>query len=371
MKILSIIIVFILTFNFTLFAQKELENIVREGIELHDSGKFAEAISKYEEAAKIDPQSTLVNYEIANTYMAMKEYKKAVKYAEKVIELKKRNLDEAYLLKGNALDMMGKTKESIKSYKEGLKVSPKSYLIHFNLGITYLKDKQTKEAEKCFLEAIHLKPSHASSHLQLGNIGAQVGSKAKGLFGYYFYQLLNPENRFSDFAYKSINDLMPLKTKTQKSENGNNIFELVLPNDLELSTLDLTLSMIPMIDNLLQDSVNTKIVGAKTQEDSASVKEIFKKITPDNPLDAMVFRNIKFFESAAELVDEKEKNQSAWIRFYAQFFADLHKAGHTEAFSYFIAKPSKEPAITKWLHKNADKVKNLNDWLNEYPFSNN
>jgi hypothetical protein len=43
----------------------------------------------------------------------------------------------------------------------------------------------------------------------------------------------------------------------------------------------------------------------------------------------------------------------------------------TEAFSYYIAKPSKEPAIHKWLDKNADKVKNLNDWLNEYPFSNN
>jgi tetratricopeptide (TPR) repeat protein len=350
------------------FSQKEVDDLMKEGIELHDAGKYAEALKKYEEAAKIEPKNTTVNYEMANTYIAIEDFKKAIKYADKVIDLKSSNLDEAYMLKGTAYDMMGKAKESIKTYKEGIKVNPLSYLLHFNLGVTYLKDNQQKEAEMAFLDAIHLKPAHASSHLQLGNVGAMSGSKVKGLFGYYFYQLLNPENKFSALAYKEIQKMMPFESKKPDKPN---VFEIILPKageDSEVSSLDLLIGMLPVMESILKDSAKLKMLNAKTAKDSAAVKEILKTIAPNNPFEAFALKNAKIFKMAGETLQKEKKDRSFWWIFYAQFFSELEKAGHTEAFSYHILKPSKNPVVVKWVENNSDKLQKMSDWIGEYPF---
>ena len=95
------------------FAQSSIEDIVREGIGYHDAGDFDKAIETYKKALKIDPKSTLVNYEIALSYLRKKDYKNTVKYATKVLKRKEDHMTSAYVAKGTALDMMGKTQESI------------------------------------------------------------------------------------------------------------------------------------------------------------------------------------------------------------------------------------------------------------------
>jgi tetratricopeptide (TPR) repeat protein len=50
-------------------AQKNFEDLMTAGIELHDAGKYEEAIQKFEAALKIDPQNTFAHYEMANTYI--------------------------------------------------------------------------------------------------------------------------------------------------------------------------------------------------------------------------------------------------------------------------------------------------------------
>ena len=369
MKITTLFFTLTLLLSFTtVFSQKDIDDLMKEGITLHDAGKYAEAIKKYEEAAKINPKSTVVNYEMANTFIALEDYKKAIKYADKVIDLKSSNLDEAYMLKGTAYDMMGKPKESIKTYKEGVKVNPLSYLLYFNLGVTYLKDKQYQEAEMAFFDAIRLKPSHGSSHLQLGNVGTMSGSKTKGLFGYYFYQLLNPENRFSPLAFQEIQRMMPFETK--KSDKPN-VFELILPKggDGDVTSLDLLIGMMPMMDAMLKDSANVKIKAAETAKDSAAVKEILKKMVPSNAFEAFALRNSRIFKSAGEMLEKEKKDRTMWWKFYAKFFSDLEKAGHTEAFSYHISKPSKNATVVKWVEHNGDKLQKMSDWVAEYPFS--
>jgi tetratricopeptide (TPR) repeat protein len=370
MKI-SFVFCFFLLISVPLFSQSEaLVALIKEGIELHDNGKYKEAIEKYEAAAKIDPKNTSVNYEMANTYVALNDYKKAIKFADKVIDLKDSNLDEAYMLKGTALDMSGKPKDAIKVYKAGIKSNPKSYLLHFNLGITLTQEKEYKEAELSYLEAIRNKPSHASSHLQLGNIGTIQKSKTKGLLSYYFYLLLDPNNKFSKLAYTQIQDLMPMDAEQMKDKDKPNVFNIVLPSggDIEVSSLDLLLSIIPLGENIVKDSLNLKIKGAKNAADSASIQEALDKITPKNAFAAFAKKNETFFKSIGEINEKKDGKVSFWWSFYAAFFAELQKNGHTEAFSYYISQPSKDASVKNWLKENDDKVKKFSKWISSYEF---
>ncbi len=367
MKI-SVTLCSLLFVSFSLFAQKDVKSLVREGIKLHDTGNYEEAIKKYEEAAKIEPKSTLVNYEMANTYIAMSDFKKAVKFADKVIDVKGDNLDEAYMLKGTALDMDGKPKDAIKAYKDGIKANPNSYLLNFNLGITLSGLKELKEAEPYYLEAIRLKPSHASSHLQLGNIGMAFDSKTKGLLSYYFYLLLDPNNKFSKLAYENIKKLMP-DAESLKDKNNPNSFNISISQsgDSEVSSLDLLLSMMSLTETMM-DSSSLKIEGAKKAEDSAATRKIMNKIAPKNTFDAFAKRNDSFFKSIGEMNDKKKGKHSFWWHFYAEFFADLQKNGHTEAFSFYISQPSKDKYVKDWLKGNREKVEKFTAWVGAYKF---
>ncbi len=57
-----------------------VSELVSQGIELHDMGKFAEAIVMYKAALNIDKTSDLANYEIALSYASKGQYKDAIKH---------------------------------------------------------------------------------------------------------------------------------------------------------------------------------------------------------------------------------------------------------------------------------------------------
>ncbi len=113
---------FLLLFTLSLFtfAQNSIEDIVREGIGYHDAGEYDKAIATYKKALKIDSKSTLVNYEIALSCMRKGDYKNTVKYANKVLKRKEDHMTSAYVAKGSALDMLGKTRQSIDLFEKAI-----------------------------------------------------------------------------------------------------------------------------------------------------------------------------------------------------------------------------------------------------------
>jgi tetratricopeptide (TPR) repeat protein len=149
------------------FGQSEIERLVQVGIQYHDKGEYAEAIEVYKKALKIDPKSTLVNYELSLTYMYAGDNENVIKHSDVVIKQKKDHLLPAYITKGSALDNLGKTTQSIKLFKEAIAEFGNNYLLYYNLGINYSKIHDNKNAELAFIEAITSKPNHASSHYVL------------------------------------------------------------------------------------------------------------------------------------------------------------------------------------------------------------
>ena len=70
-----------LLLSMSLFGQNKIDSLVQVSIQHHDSGEYEKAIEVYNAALKIDPKSTLVNYELAMTYMYAGDYEKSIKHS--------------------------------------------------------------------------------------------------------------------------------------------------------------------------------------------------------------------------------------------------------------------------------------------------
>jgi len=173
---LSTLILVLIFFSIQCFAQTDIETLVNEGIQYHDNGDYIKAIEIYKKALELNPKSTLVNYEISFSYLKKGDFSEAIKYADVVLEQDDDYKLQAYITKGSALDMIGKTNESIILFKEAILKTEGHFLLYYNLDLDYFKINELDLAEGNIIKAIEMNPNHSSSHLMLANINNQKGN---------------------------------------------------------------------------------------------------------------------------------------------------------------------------------------------------
>lgn len=319
-------------------AQSSIDEIVKEGIGYHDKGEFDKAIETYKKALKIDPQSPLVNYEIALSYFGKQDYEKAFEYSEAVLKQKKDFIVQAAMIKGSALDVMGKTQESIEFFKKVIEENEAHYLLYYNLGVNYFKISELDKAEECFVKAIDLNVNHGSSHWLLANIQDQKGNPVQTLLAVHFFLFLEPDTQRSQTAYKMLQkNFGGNVTKDKDKPNTINITLQALDEKSQFSSAELMISML---------------------EASKSIEE--NKDKSDDEL--FVENTDSFFTIMGEL--NKEEYKDIWWTFYTPFFYELAKSEHIEAYCKYITQGSNENSA-KWLNDNEDKFNAFGAWLQE------
>ena len=81
----------------------------------------------------------------------------------------------------------GKYKESVKKYKEALKLNPDNKDIYYNLGSVYSRLGDYKNASKQFEKVLDLDPSDKQTHYNLSKIYEYIGDEAKAKSHYSTY----------------------------------------------------------------------------------------------------------------------------------------------------------------------------------------
>lgn len=335
-------LLFVLTSNIS-FSQSASEFISR-GIKLHDRGDYKGAIKQYKKALKKDKNNYSAHYELAFTYSALRNYKKVVKHADVLINANPQpNItDQAYDIKGTALDEMGKPYDAIKCYEEGVKYYPNFYLLHFNLGLTLYKTGQTDKAVESFINAIGVRPDHGSSHLFLGLIMQDEGKRVQSMLSLYYFLMLEPKTSRSKIAIKSLMEQMNQGISSDPSKNSITINVSSLTEDDPFSTIDMMISM----------------------NQGLTVTEEGKEKSPGE----------KFYGTTetlfSMLAEKKDENSGFWWDFYAEFFTKLKNSEHLETFCYYINKKADEGEFRKWLSDNYEKEKAFKKWKNENEVTN-
>lgn len=315
----------------------ELQNYVDQGVKLYDHGDYFGAIEQYKKALQIDKNSPLANYEISSTYFALKEYEKAIEHCDRIISAKSNYVDQAYVLKGSALDLSGKSKEAVKTYVKAIKEFPNNHLLYYNLALTFYNLKEYKDAEVALQNALKIKPSHASSHLLLGYVMSDQGNRVKSLLALYNFLLLEPKGNRA----KAANELLDFELKKGvKKENEKSITITISDNKEsdEFRAAELMLSLLEASKSLESNEKKTEY-------------ELFTDNTKS------------FFTVLGEL---KKDNKGFWWDYYVDFFYSMTNEKHIDAFSYYVTQSKEDEKITSWLEDNKDKVDAFLTWYSNY-----
>jgi len=113
----------LLLVHFFAFAQAPKERI-QEGVRLHEEGKYQDAIALYQGILAEYPNDYATHYELAMSYMAIKDYPNSINHCDIVIQSNFEEKDLAYLLKGAMIDYSGKPNEALQVFGDGIKHNP-------------------------------------------------------------------------------------------------------------------------------------------------------------------------------------------------------------------------------------------------------
>ena len=338
MKKLLLLLSLLLTL-FSFGQNNKIDSLIRIGIQHHDDGEYQKAIEIYNAALKIDPKSTLANYELSMTYMYAGDYEKSIKYSNIVIKQKDKHLLPAYIVKGSSLDNLGKTKQSIKLFNKAIAEFGDHYLLHYNLGVNYSKMQDYKNSESAYINAIMANHDHASSHFGLALTKSNQDQRVQSLLGLYYFLLIEPSSERAKTAYKLLKE--QLGGSVQKDENNPKNINVLINSqrmESEFGAAEIMLAMLEASNSLDEN----------------------KGKTPDE----LFIENTKSFFTVLGELNEKEKKTNIWWDFYVPLLYELAKSEYMDVFCYYISISSNEKA-TEWLETNNEKLENFAKWLNE------
>ena len=166
--------------------------ILKEGIQLHEDGKYLDAVKQYEQISRNDTNYTTAQYEEAYSLYMLGKYDTVMRMCRALIELNDYTSTDAYTLLGNTLDDKKMRPEAIKLYQEAIAKFPKAYMLHFNLGVAYFRANRLDDAAASFRKALEINPFHPTSHYFLGLINAELKRWTPALLAMNTCMILGP-----------------------------------------------------------------------------------------------------------------------------------------------------------------------------------
>jgi tetratricopeptide (TPR) repeat protein len=137
-------------------------------------GRLPEAIVQFETAFRIEP-----GYVVARNNLGITLYK-AGRTSEAIVQFKeairiKPDYAEAHYNLGVAFDKLGRISETISQFEEAVRIDPDYAEAHYSLGTSLARRGQIPEAVAQLQEAVRIKPDYMEAHRNLGIALAQAG----------------------------------------------------------------------------------------------------------------------------------------------------------------------------------------------------
>jgi tetratricopeptide (TPR) repeat protein len=322
-------------------ATETQKQLIKEGISLHDDGDYAGAIGRYEQVLKENPNNVDALYEMAYSSYAKKDYKNAITVGHKAAQYKSSLLDRTYVLLANCYEESGDKQKAVEVYKAGIKLSPSSGLLQYNLAITYLSNEQVAESTAAAKKAAGLDPSHPSSQLLVSTLFDKGSYKIPALLAALRFLVLEPNSVRSDAALERMRRIM--QAGVSQGHNGGNV-SIVLGTGGKKDEGDF--ESVELFMGLMKAANYTEKNKDKTE----------MQLLTGN------------FGSLFAILSESSKpdrTKFTWA-YYVPYFLELKQQGHTEAFAYFINQRSDLPQVNSWLQLHQNKISDFLAWSRGY-----
>lgn len=313
--------------------------LVREGIDLHDQGRYDAAVVKYRQALDLEPENALAFYELAFTYSARGDRQECIAAGEEGLRLESKVAMHLYLVTANCYDEVGATKKAAKLYKRGLRKFPDSGLLAFNYGVSLSRQGRNKKAIELAKRSIEHSPGHASSHWLLGELFREEGYAVPALLAYLRFLSIEPSSERAGVAARRVVALMT-RGVTRSSDKDVTITIDPKPHKKEgdYSAAELILPLLEASRGLEEgEEVKTDI------EHFVDSIVTFVKVLDESSGDA--------------------RNRSWVDRTYVQLFAAAENAGVLEALAHSALSKLNLPGTAEWLEIHSSEVDEMSEWL--------
>ena len=145
----------------------EADEHFRKGVELQEQERFQEAVAKYNEAIRLDPQSDVAYYGRGNAYYDLGQFEPAIQDFDEAVRLHPQRA-RPYYSRGNAYLSLGQFQRGIKDLDEAIRLDPGDGGAYNNRGAAYGNLGQFQRAIEDFDEAIRLDPGDAEAYNNRG-----------------------------------------------------------------------------------------------------------------------------------------------------------------------------------------------------------
>jgi len=131
-------------------------------------GDYRQALRSMRLAERCSPRSVEIQEELGLTLLDFGRPKLAERALRKAIKLKP--TADAYILLAEALSRRGMDDEVKTCWQAALKLEPDNEMIHYDLGIWYLRKRQLSLAERYLRRAIAIDSKYAKAYTGLGRL---------------------------------------------------------------------------------------------------------------------------------------------------------------------------------------------------------
>ena len=335
--------------------ERSVENLIQEGIELHDEGEYEEAIDRYNEALDIDSTQFFAVYEIALSYLALKDYENASLYSSQVIDSKDKQLSPgAYAVLSEALAGLDQVDDAIEVLNEGIEENGDIALLYFNLALNYYKKGDIEKTIEHVTKAIDLDKSHSGAFLLYAYALNDKGLWVQSILPLQMFLLLEPDSKRSKDAFNELLQTMQIK-KSEEPVERSFIQRQLMKN---VNETVLHPSKIPPLST--ENGLNRNFVYhaiTSTMDSLNNVSDEFDDFTIFKTVNLEIIKVLER-ESKGNL-DEKE---GVFWTFYIPFFSLIAQSTYYDTYCRYISV-SYIPESLVWWEQNPDEAVNFVMWF--------
>jgi tetratricopeptide (TPR) repeat protein len=321
------------------------EKLINEGVILHDKGDYDGAIRRYEQVLRENPNNIGAIYEMAYSYFMKKDYRKSLEMAYRGTQYKSNLLPQLYVQIGNCWDELGEPKTSVETYKSALKLYPSSFLVHYNLAVTYSRIGQIDDARASVKKSAFLNPNHPSSQLLLSTLFDKGSYKIPSLLAACRFLILEPNSRRSDTALALVRKIMQAGVSKGKTPNEVNV-------TVEMGT---------------NKKDEGDFTGMETFMGLAKAADYIEENKGKSEMQLLVGNFESLFAFLSESPHKPDWSKFTW-KYYVPYFLEMKKQSYIDAFVYHINQRSPVAGMSEWQKQNPTRVSDFLAWSKSYPW---
>ncbi len=196
---------------------QDIDELIKKGIEHHDAREYKQAIETYKEALEADPNSMIATYELALSYLALRDYKNASEFSTKVINSDNKDLlIGAYGVKSESLAETGNVDKAIELLEYALRKLGNDYYLHFNLALNYYKKGNLDKTIDHVNNALNLNKSQSGAYLLSAYALNDKDIWVQSILSFQIFLLMEPDSHRSKNAFEEMLQVMHVKETTEE-----------------------------------------------------------------------------------------------------------------------------------------------------------